>query len=128
MRKDFMSGLLQRLVSPPGSPEWLDEFIDFCEATSADQWCMDVVRTKDGSGNCLFGHLATFAEARGDKLSEAWDSFEGHWATTYMVYPVNDGENPAYRQETAKDRCIAYLRALRDGTEKTTVQLWNEMG
>lgn len=48
------------------------------------------------------------------------------WATTFMIYPVNDGENPKYTQETPKQRCLAYLKDLRDGKEKNTRQLMAE--
>ena len=36
-----------------------------------------------------------------------WDWFEANIATTYMIYPVNDGTAPRYQQKTAKERCIA---------------------
>jgi len=43
-----------------------------------------------------------------------------------MIYPVNDGENRAYPQGTPKERCIAYLKDLRDGKARTTQQIFDE--
>lgn len=59
-------------------------------------------------------------------VSELWDNFEEIWATTYMIYPVNDGENPKYQQKNARDRVVAYLENLNAGKEKNTQQLINE--
>ena len=102
----------------------INEFIKYCESTEENEWCVDVVRTRDGK-NCLFGHL--FAFAGNDYLGcQFWDMFEECWATTYMVYPVNDGENERYQQKTPKQRCVAYLKNLRDGLEKTTHQIMEE--
>lgn len=98
---------------------FIDQFIEYCKNTTEDQWCVDVVRSSDMKSNCLFGHLFEFAG--NDKLgNKYWDHFEANWATTYMVYPVNDGENPDYQQSSAKERCIAYLEDLRDGVKDTT--------
>ena len=99
--------------------EIIDCIINYLELTTEDSWCLDVVKTTDGK-NCLFGHLFDFG---GSKLM---DWFECICATTYMVYPVNDGTHPNYKQPTAKQRCIAYLQDLMNGKEKTTYQLMEE--
>ena len=96
----------------------LDVIIPYLEKTNNNSWCTDVVKTKDGK-NCLFGHLFDLGGG------ELMDWFE-NIATTYMVYPVNDGKNPNYKQETPKQRCIAYLKDLQSGKAKTTLQLMRE--
>lgn len=96
----------------------LDRIITYLEQTDEDSWCTDVVRTKDGK-NCLFGHLFDLG---GSRLMDWFENI----ATTYMVYPVNDGENPNYPQLTPKQRCIAYLNDLRRGNAKTSYQLMEE--
>jgi hypothetical protein len=108
-------------ASPPEqyNPFSIGNIITYMEQTDPDKWATDVVRTADGS-NCFFGHLFNFA---GGTL---WDLFEECWATTFMVYSVNDGSNPAYPQATAKERVVAYLKDLRDGKAQTTQQLMAE--
>jgi hypothetical protein len=80
---------------------------------------MHVVKTKDGR-SCVFGHIFDLG---GNHMC---DWFESNIATTYMIYPINDGTNPQYKQQTAKERCIAYLKDIRDGKQKTAPQLWDE--
>lgn len=107
----------------------LKEFIQYLEATSPDSWCVDVVRTKDGK-NCLFGHLFQFGAGESNNEKEAnrlWDLFECEVASTYMIYPVNDKENDKYQQETAKERCIQYLKDIESGKEFSSAQLWEMM-
>jgi hypothetical protein len=109
----------------------LQRLIEYLEATKEEDWIVDRVRTTDGKG-CVMSHI--FDWGGGDekddngctKGSQAWDWFEEVYATTYMIYPVNDGENPKYQQKTPKARCIAYIKCLRDGHEKTTQQLMEE--
>ncbi len=98
----------------------IDDVIAYMDATAEDSWQMDVVRSKDGSRNCFFGHLFAMggSDAAGNDL---WMWFEEIYATTYMLYPVNDGTNPAYPQATAKQRVLAYLRDMRD--DKVTTVL-----
>jgi hypothetical protein len=98
--------------------EKLNDIINYLETTKEDSWCTDVVKTKDGK-NCLFGHLFDLGG------SELMDWFE-RIATTYMLYPVNDGLHPKYQQSTPKERCIAYIKDLQSGKEKTTYQLMEE--
>lgn len=109
----------------------IDDLILYLEKTKPENWIVDKVRTKDGRG-CVMSHIFDFGggdeknEAGFTKGGEAWDFFEEVWATTYMIYPVNDGENKKYQQPTPKERCIAYLKDLRDGKEKTTQDYMNE--
>jgi hypothetical protein len=118
----------------------LDDIITMVEETSEESWQTEVVRSADGTRNCFFGHLHALgvtlaadvsAEALprstrpditpGDYIgSRLWDWFESAWATTYAIYPVNDGTNPAYPQQTPRQRVLAYLRALHSGMELTT--------
>lgn len=100
---------------------FLQDFIDYLERTEESQWCVDIVRSKDQEKNCLFGHLFNFA---GDDKTGSfyWDYFENAYATTCMVYPVNDGNNQRYQQPTPKQRCIAYLKAIQSGEEETTYE------
>lgn len=93
-----------------------DEIIRYLESTTEDSWCTDVVKTKDGK-NCLLGHLFDFG---GNKVM---DIFESLIATTFMFYPVNDGTNKMYQQETPKQRIIAYLKDIREGKQPSTEQL-----
>lgn len=102
----------------------LDDIITYMEGTPESTWGVDVVRSTGENGeqlDCFFGHLFTMGrdEIESNKL---WDWFESAWSTTYGIYPVNDGENPAYQQATPKQRVLAYLRALRAGEETTTMQ------
>ena len=105
----------------------LHSFITYCENTNCDEWATDVVRTKDGK-NCLLGHLVNYVYGRNyeGNIMPAWDLFEEMWATEFMFYPINDGDNPKYKQNTAKERCIAYLKNLWLGLEKPTWKLWEE--
>lgn len=103
----------------------LQTVIAYMETTTEDSWQTGTVRSKDGTKNCFFGHLFAMggSDEQGDLL---WHWFEDRWATTYMIYPVNDGENPDYPQPTPKQRILAYLRDLTDGTAKSTPVLMNE--
>ena len=125
--------------------EDLPAFIAYLETTAEDSWCTDVVRSPDGAANCVFGHLFQYATdhtrtiellagthgqvgRNGRRMDPAevfanavWNVFEERWTTTYVLYRVNDGENPAYSQPTPKQRVIAFLRALAAGEEDTTL-------
>jgi len=105
------------------SPEGL---LRYLEATTEESWCTDVVKDKGGR-SCFFGHV--FDWGGGDENrngSRAMDIFEACFATTYMIYPVNDGQHPKYQQKTPKQRCLAYFKDLLSGEEKTTYQLMQE--
>jgi hypothetical protein len=103
-------------------PVGIISIIDYMEATPEASWEVGVVRSKDGTRNCFFGHL--FEMAGDDATGNLWwGYFEDAWATTYMIYPVNDGSNSVYQQPTPKQRILAYLRDLRDGKAETTWQL-----
>ena len=107
----------------------LDNFITYLEDTDEDEWCTDVVRSKaNESQNCIFGHLVNWYYGKGyeGEVSEVWFAFEEMWATTFMIYPVNDGEDAHYTQETPKQRVLAYLRDLNDGRAKTSSRLLEE--
>jgi len=85
------------------------------------------VKTSSGQ-SCLFGHVFDWAGGDSDikKSNQAMDLFEACYATTYMVYPVNDGTNSQYQQSTPKQRCIAYFKDLINGNQKTTYELMKE--
>jgi len=106
----------------------LQELIDFLEATPEESWRCNTVRSKDGKTNCVMGHIYAFCAGGYDQDggSAGWDFFEAMWATTFMIYPVNDGQDPKYPQTTPKQRCLAYIKDLRDGKEKNTRQLMTE--
>lgn len=111
----------------------LDQFINYLEATSPNDWAVDVVRSKDSKKNCVFGHLVNWYYGKDYKgnVMPIWDVFESMWATSYMIYPVNDGDSPKwmnhkYDQKTAKERTISYLKNLKQGKEKNTEQLFKE--
>lgn len=113
--------------------DFLKEFLPFLEETSEESWCTDVVRSKDGSGNCLFGHLANFVGPK-DNLVPDFDWFETMVSTTYVIYPINDGTDPEYPQGSPKQRCLAYLRDIQSGRQLTTLpgmeveyQRWKEL-
>lgn len=102
----------------------IQNLIEYLEKTNSNDWIVDKVRTENGKG-CLMSHI--FDWGGGDNGgSEAWDWFEECWATTYMVYPVNDKQHPKYQQSDPKERCIAYLKDLQNGSEKTTQDYFNE--
>ena len=106
------------------SMKTIDSLIEYLEQTNDNDWIVDRVRTTDGKG-CVMSHI--FDWGGGDNGgSDTWDWFEEVFATTYMIYPVNDGQHPNYQQSTPKERCIAYIRNLRDGIEKTTQALMDE--
>lgn len=121
----------------------LDDIIAMVEVSSEDAWQVDVVRSADGTRNCFFGHLHAYgmhlaAHLTDDILpdylrhtgatapewvaTQLWDWFENEWASTYAIYPVNDGTNPRYPQPTPRTRVLAYLHALRSGEQMTTFQ------
>ena len=101
--------------------QFLADFIPYLEETKKESWCTDVVRTKDGKSNCLFGHLSNFCGHHPEEnVSEDFDWFENLVTTSYVVYPVNDGQDERYPQSTPRERCIALMRAILDGDEPTT--------
>lgn len=109
----------------------LQELIDYLKKTPEEDWITNVCRR--GNRNCLMGHIFEFGggetKSEGEQRNNgsfACDFFEAFYATTYMFYPVNDGLHPRYKQKSAKERCIAYLENMRDGKEKTSIQLFEE--
>lgn len=101
--------------------ETLDPVIAYMEATDEEDWQIDTVRSADGTTNCFFGHLFSMGgtDARGNAL---WDRFEGAWASTFRLYPINDGTSPSYPQATPKQRILAFLQDLNTGSVLTTPQ------
>ena len=114
----------------------IESLIDYLEQIPDDLWLVDRVR-KDGR-NCVTGHIFNYGGGddnkdeygtNGGTLARDW--FENTWATTYMIYVINDGETPTwmnenYDQPTPKARVLAYIKNLRDGKEKNTRQLMEE--
>ncbi len=115
----------------------LGQIIEHLQRIPESRWGVDVVRSGDGTQDCLFGHLFRYGQhlsafattiPAGDEhvtseekfANRLWEWFEETWATTYKIYPVNDGESPAYPQATPKQRVLAYLRALNSGAEHPT--------
>ena len=105
----------------PNPPATLEQVITHMEATDESSWCVDVVRTAGDGRNCFFGHLFNMG-ADDQEGSRIWEWFESSWMTTYVMYPINDGTHHRYPQPTPKQRCLAALYALSDGTEETTWQ------
>lgn len=105
---------------------FINKFIAYCETTREDEWCVSVVRSKDLKANCLFGHIFKMFNDNDQLGNKFWEFFEYHYATEYMVYPINDGENLSYQQSTPKQRCLQYLKDLRDGKTKTTLDYMRE--
>lgn len=99
----------------------LDSVIAYMESTDEAAWRVDTVRSADGTTNCFFGHLFNMG-GNDERGSALWNWFEEMWSTTYRIYPINDGDNPDYPQATPKQRVLAYLRALADGTEMSTAE------
>lgn len=96
------------------NPLSLDRIIKYLENTKPESWCEDVVKTKDGK-NCVKGHIFDMGG------NFFMDTFESLYATDFMIYPVNDGKNENYQQPTPKERVIAYLKNMKEGKEKTTL-------
>ena len=110
--------------------QWL---IDQLIVIEPARWQTDTVRGRDATGqetNCFFGHVFNLGggdtpapTGRGNTGSQLWDWFDERWATTYMIFPVNDGTNPAYPQATPSARILVYLADLRDGRQFSTDEL-----
>jgi hypothetical protein len=102
----------------------LTQFISYLQNTTDEEWRVGTVRDSENKTNCCFGHLVNwyYGKEYTGQISEIWDLFEELWATTYMIYPVNDGENTKYQQATPKARIIAYLINLNTGKAMTTRQ------
>lgn len=112
---------VERLKMQSSSPLTIPKLISFLSRTKPEDWCTKICRTKNQKQNCLLGHVFNW----GGNIGIDW--LESNVATTFMFYPVNDGEHPNYPQETAKDRCIAYLTDIENGVVKSSAQLMDEM-
>lgn len=94
----------------------LDEAIAYLETTPEESWWAGpTYRSPDDTQHCALAHV----ENRWSPETMAW--FEGRWSTSYVIGAVNDGQHPGYQQRTVKERCLAYLYALRDGREEDTI-------
>jgi hypothetical protein len=112
------------LASEYRGPEWhrrVEQIIAHLEKTSDASWAVDVVRTRDGC-NCVMGHVFDMGGGDEKLANEWWDFFEGGIASTYRIFPVNDGHNPDYQQATPKQRCLAYINNVLVGVEQTTYE------
>jgi hypothetical protein len=98
----------------------INEIISYIEKTDEDSWQTEICRSKDDHKNCFLGHL--FNLGGNDLINE----FEWIWATEFMYFPINDGEDKRYKQSTPKQRIIAYLIDLKDGKTKTTQDILKE--
>lgn len=107
------------------SKKLINNFLKYLEKTQDSEWltekCADTPELKKC---CVMGHLFKFGGGNKDKKkgNQIWDDFEYYFATTYMIFPVNDGKHKNYQQATPKQRCIAYLKDLRDGIEETSFE------
>lgn len=102
------------------SREWLIKFISYLETTTDDKWTTGVCRSTTKEKNCVMGHLFRMNLDDDEQGRLWWDWFEGCVATTFMIYPVNDGGDPRYPQTTPKARILAYLNDVLDGKVKTS--------
>ena len=99
---------------------FLEDFIPYLEKTPEDSWCIDVVRNE--KGNCLFGHLSNFCGHKdNDRVDLDFEWFEYFIASTYMVYPVNDGKDERYAQSSIKERCVSYMEDILSGRELSSL-------
>lgn len=87
----------------------LDAIIDYMEATNEDSWCTNFYSQNDNSQKCFLFHLYDGFGGR------VYNKFESTIATEYMIFPVNDGYSEDYPQPTPRQRCIQYIKDLRDG-------------
>ncbi len=116
----------------------IDRILAYLENTKEEDWQLDIVRSKDSKKNCLFGHIFNIGclgfqlhgkyydeEVGGNML---WDWFEGALSTTFQVFLINDGKDDRYKQQTAKDRCIAFIKDIRCKNEENTFESMKRCG
>lgn len=93
----------------------LAHVIGLLERTNPDTWWAGpTYRSPDGTRHCALAHVET-----------AWgiatmERFEDRWATSNVLGAVNDGNDDGYPQDTAKERCLAYLSDLWIGEKPST--------
>jgi hypothetical protein len=104
----------------------LNKLIEYLESTEDDAWLIGHCRSKDGTKNCLMGHVFDWGGGDAGQGGVAVALFEECIATTYMFFPINDGEDPRYQQPTARQRCIAYLKDIQSGKEPDCNQLMEQ--
>ena len=105
--------------------EFLEKIINYLKTIPDEKWIVEKVRDENSRG-CVMSHIFDYGEKYNYGGSDMWDLFEECFATTFMIYPVNDGENPKYKQKTPKARCLKYLNNMLIGKEKTTSELLEE--
>ena len=107
----------------------INDFIKYLEETQNSEWLLDkCADTPQLKKCCVVGHFFKFADITKNQrnANKLWDNFSYDFANEYMLYPVNDGKDKDYQQAAPKQRCIAYLRDLRDGKAKTTKDFMEE--
>ncbi len=98
----------------------LEGVIQYLKRTKDDQWLMRKCATKEQDKWCLRWHIVKYGES---EMIDAWSLFENCIANEFMIYPVNDWEDPRYKQATPKERCIAYLQDIHDWVQPNILQL-----
>lgn len=92
----------------------IDYFIKFYEEIPEDEWTTGVYHTKDGKKHCALGHCDTYT----DSPVSSRKAFDLNQITTGVHRPfvpfVNDGHDPRYKQETPKQRILAYLNDIKE--------------
>ena len=99
------------------------KIIAYMESTTDEQWITEIVRSPCQTKHCAMSHIFNMGGDDEKLCNRWWNWFEDNIATTYMIYPVNDGEHPDYQQPTPKARVLAYLRDVLDGKQKTVWEL-----
>lgn len=95
----------------------LPQIITTLESTDpAHWWPGPTYRSPDGTQHCILSWM--------DHLygPGALDEFEEKYSTVYHIGPINDGTSGTYTQGHPKDRVLAFLHALQEGSELTTHQ------
>lgn len=94
----------------------------YIETTPDDSWCVDVYRSQDQTQHCILSHVQTLG--RDDREGMRFmERFESIWGNSYSIgLRANDGLDPAeYPQGTPRERCMAYIDNLLNGTEDSVV-------
>lgn len=114
---------LKRLLvgTPPSKHPGLSDVIAYLDSTDPESWWPGpTYRSPDGTRHCALSHI----EVQYGMPVMEW--FESRWSTSYMIGSVNDGNDKGYQQESPKERCMAYLRALADGSELSTEEVMEQ--
>ncbi|MCZ4505898.1 hypothetical protein O4273_24005 [Rhodococcus ruber] len=107
----------------PEKVAFLDKCIAMLRETDPDTWWEGpTFRSTDGQKHCALSHIA-------DRFGmEALERFEAEWSTSYVIGAlVNDEPSNKYPHDHPKDRVLAYLDALRVGTEvDVETSMWRQ--